>query len=72
MALYTLYPDLNKFAFIGFDEKQIIALCGDDPHDRFDFHSIPKSFEGIVTGGFQDSCRLKLKIMPPHSSHFPG
>jgi len=25
-----------------------------------------------VGGVFQDSCRLKFKIMPPHSSHFPG
>ncbi len=49
MALYTLYPDLDNFAFIGFDEKQMTGLCSDDPHDRFDFHNIPKSFKKIIT-----------------------
>ena len=49
MALYTLYPDLDNFAAIGFDEKQITDMCGDIPRDRFDFHNIPKSFKGIIT-----------------------
>ncbi len=42
MALYALYHDLVNYTFIGFDEKQIIDLCGNNPREGFDFHGIRK------------------------------
>jgi len=76
MALYTLYPDLDNFAFIGFDEKQMKDLCGDDPRDRFDFHNIPKSFEGIISKilniDFSDDCNGLTGTDAPDLQVFHG
>ena len=46
MALYTMYSDFDRFAVIGYDEKQIISLCGSD---RFNFIGAPKPFKDILT-----------------------
>ena len=49
MTLYTLYSDFDHFAVIGYDENQIVRLCGKTPRDRFDFLGVPRPYKDILT-----------------------
>ncbi len=72
-ALYQpMYIDIDRAIKLK-KESQVLQASKDEEVERLLFNYLPgpvSIVRGVLDGGFQESCRLKLKIMPPCPSPF--
>ena len=71
--LYSIHNDLNTYASIGFDWKQIISVLGDNMDTRFDVNHAPREYSAIwkepIQVNFSNTGGLTGTAIPDIAEH---